>query len=115
MLCLRQLRLPLTPRLLGIILGQAKKDYRNSRLAAQISSDRDPVEAGIRLSVLYCKIPVLFQVEFLPRPRTQHSPDLVAVDRALVRGCHGASWQSETRSSQHCLTLGPVESCGLVQ
>jgi hypothetical protein len=43
-------------------------------------------EAGreARLAIVCLMIRVLFQVKFLSCPRTQNSPDLAAVNRALV-------------------------------
>jgi hypothetical protein len=36
------------------------------------------------------KVPVLFQINFLPSPRAHYSPNLAAVDRTLVGGCQAA-------------------------
>src|SRR5258708_14304320 len=43
-----------------------------------------------RLLFLHVAIRVLFQIKFLPCPRTQNPPDLAAVYRALVGGRHRA-------------------------
>src|SRR5882757_4223611 len=62
-----------------------------TRLNAQVDTPNNK-EPGVRPGSLFpCyTIPELLQFKFLPRPRTQNSPDLPAVDRGLIRGRHGA-------------------------